>query len=86
MSRFVAIPEGRDAYEQALRLRSLGLSYNAIAKVLGEYHGLPIRETTLRANCRRRGAVPRPRGIPIHQQNFINSRRATDVRPAGGAS
>jgi hypothetical protein len=66
MSRFVAIPEGRDVYEQALRLRSLGLSYNAIATVIGEYHGLPVHETTLRWQCRKRGAVPRPRGVPIH--------------------
>ncbi len=86
MSRFVAIPEGRDAYEQALRLRSLGLSYNAISTVIGEYHGLPIHETTLRANCRRRGAVPRPRGIPIHERNFTSSRQVIDARPAGGAS
>jgi hypothetical protein len=84
MSRFVAIPEGRDAYEQALHLRQLGLSYNAIATVLGEYHGLRLNEGMARHHCRRLGAEPRPRGRK--STTFTSSRRATDVRPAGGAS
>jgi hypothetical protein len=68
MSRFVAIPGGRDAYEQAVHLRSLGLSYPAIVTVLRDYHGIPVHVSTLRANCRRRGTVAAPRGLPIHER------------------
>jgi hypothetical protein len=68
MSRFVAIPGGRDAYEQAVHLRQLGLSYPAIRTVLRDYHGIPVNVSTLRTNCRRRGVAPAPRGLPIHER------------------
>jgi hypothetical protein len=62
MSRFVAIPGDRDAYEQAVHLAGLGLGYRQIAVVLADYHGLRVSPSALRKQCRRRGVPPRPHG------------------------
>lgn len=49
--------------QAGLRLRSLGLSYSAIAVVLAEYHGLQYaNEARVRSMLRRHGATPYPRG------------------------
>lgn len=55
-----------------LRLRSLGLSYGAIAVVLREYHGMDVTEVAVRGQLRSKGAVPMPRGAGV-----ANLRRGT---------
>lgn len=68
MSRYVSIPEGRDAYQQALHLHELGLTYPAICIVLAEYHGLrDLNVNSIRNVCRLHGATPRPRGMAIQE-------------------
>lgn len=47
---------------RGLRLRSLGLTYTAIAIVLSEYHGLNVTEPQVRYVLRKAGATPDPRG------------------------
>jgi hypothetical protein len=71
-ARFVAIPAGRDAYEQALHLRvELGLSYRTIKAVMEDYHGIKMpRWQTISVHCRRLGAPPKPHGTPIRQQPY----------------
>jgi hypothetical protein len=68
MSRFVSIPAGRDAIEQAIHLRSLGLSYPTIRKVMADYHGCHLTDWSWRYHCRKGGSAPAPRGVPIHEQ------------------
>lgn len=51
---------------QAGRLRARGLSYPAIAVVLGEYHDFHVSDTAVRGMLRTYGgAEPRPRGSVI---------------------
>lgn len=48
--------------ETGLRLRSLGLSYAAIAIVLAEYHDFCATEEGVRRQLRKHGAPPVPWG------------------------
>lgn len=61
--------------QAGLRLRSLGLTYSAIAVVLAEYHGLEYcNEARARSMLRRHGADPCPRGA-----GSANLRRGTEM-------
>jgi hypothetical protein len=51
------------ATAQALRLRTLGLSYTSIARVMDTYHGWRMSEAGWRKRCRDAGAVPKHHGI-----------------------
>lgn len=50
------------ANAQAARMRARGLSYSAMAHVMGVYHGNWRSPEQWRYACRNQGAEPRPRG------------------------
>lgn len=45
----------------ALRLRTLGLPYTAVATVMREYHGISIGDSGWRMRLREMGVGPKPR-------------------------
>lgn len=48
----------KQAMQRAYELRAAHhLSYPAISRVIGEYHGVWLSESVWRAGCRRRGAM-----------------------------
>lgn len=53
---------GRQACEQAYRLRLRGLAYTSVAMVMGVYHGEWYSAERWSMECRRLGAQPSPRG------------------------
>lgn len=59
------------ADRQALKLRATGLTYGAIAIVMGSYHGVWLAPQTWRARLRRAGAAPR-----YHSPGAFKPRRA----------
>lgn len=70
-----------DPDTQALRLRRLGLSYAAIAVVMGEYHGIHHGERCWRKRLRPLGAQPIRhdyvgQGMPAGLARYHAERRA----------
>lgn len=51
-------------------LRKLELSYAAISKVLSYYEGVELPPRTIRDQCRKRGAPPKPHGRPLCGTNW----------------
>lgn len=54
-----------DVDRRMLALRHAGLTYPAIARVLGIYHGIVMSADTVRDRCRRLGAPPKLHGVPF---------------------
>jgi hypothetical protein len=53
------------AIKQAERLRSRGLSYQAISIVMGDYHGQYFSERSWRKWLRDQGVPAKPHGVPF---------------------